>query len=59
MTTFESAYQAGRDCALNGPNESNCCFRWFATRTMTSEWERGKREAEAERQPANKGGDAK
>ena len=39
------AYKAGFDCGVNGANISNCHFRFFATREMTSEWERGKRDA--------------
>ena len=40
------AYEAGRDCGLNGPNMSNCHFSLFATPAMTKAWERGKREGE-------------
>ena len=42
--TFESPYDAGRDCAINGANTDNCNFRWFSSPESTAEWERGKRD---------------
>jgi hypothetical protein len=42
---FPSAYEAGRDGGLNGSNEANTHFGWFATKASMQEWERGKREA--------------
>jgi hypothetical protein len=40
------AYAMGRDCALNGPNQTNCHFSLFATPEQTRAWEKGKAEAE-------------
>lgn len=45
--TEEEAYEAGRDSALNGPNESNCHFAFFAAPELTAAWERGRDEAGA------------
>jgi len=42
MSELKTAYEAGRDCALNGANTENCNFKWFATPESTAEWERGK-----------------
>lgn len=39
---IDYAYRMGRDCAINGPNETNCDFRIFATPVCTDAWERGK-----------------
>jgi hypothetical protein len=43
---FVTAYEAGKDCAVNGPNEANCHFVWFASDSSKAEWERGKRDGE-------------
>jgi hypothetical protein len=43
---FNSAYDAGYDCGLNGSDTINCHFGWFATKESMQEWERGKRNAE-------------
>ena len=43
---FPSAYEAGRDCALNGATTANCHFSWFASPEQTAEWQRGKEDAE-------------
>ena len=40
--TLVDAYNAGLDCALTGPNTTNCDFRLFATKELTKAWERGK-----------------
>lgn len=40
-------YQMGYDCAINGPNKTNCDLSLFATQTLTNEWERGKADGEA------------
>lgn len=42
----EEAYKAGVDCALNGVNEKNCHFSWFATPELMKAWERGKASVE-------------
>lgn len=42
---ISSAYEAGKDCTINGANTENCNFKWFATPELLAEWERGKREA--------------
>jgi len=39
------AYELGKDCANNGPNDKNCHFSIFSSPENTREWERGKREA--------------
>lgn len=41
--TEEEAERAGRDCALNGPNQTNCHFSLFARPELTRAWERGKK----------------
>lgn len=46
MITIQQAYDYGKDCGLRGPNETNCNFRIFATRELTTEWERGKADAD-------------
>ena len=35
------AFEAGRDFAVNGPNETNCNYRHFATRELKDAWEKG------------------
>lgn len=40
--TLADAYNAGLDCALNGPNITNCDYRLFATKELTAAWEHGK-----------------
>ena len=42
-------YEAGYDCGKNGPNQTNCDFRLFATPFMTRSWELGKKDAESGR----------
>lgn len=42
LDKFPSPYEAGMDCAENGPNEDNCHFGWFSTPERRDEWERGK-----------------
>lgn len=42
LDKFPSPYEAGIDCAMNGPNEDNCHFGWFSTPERRDEWERGK-----------------
>lgn len=39
-------YRMGRDCAKNGPNETNCHFSLFSSHEKMKEWERGKRDEE-------------
>jgi hypothetical protein len=41
-STIKQAFEAGRDCGLNGPNEKNCDFRLFCTPEHTSAWENGR-----------------
>ena len=45
------AYRMGRDCAVNGPNTTNCHHSIFSSPESTRAWERGKRDAEVEPQP--------
>lgn len=40
-------YLAGYDSGVNGPNETNCNFRLFATPEQTKEWERGRFDADS------------
>lgn len=40
------AYQAGFDCGMNGPNESNGHFSLFASEKSMHDWEAGKHDAE-------------
>lgn len=51
MTTsdFKTAYEAGYDAGLNGPNTENCNFSWFCDRGSTKEWERGKKDGDFEK----------
>ena len=35
------AFKAGRDCANNGANTTNCNFRYFLAKELTAEWQRG------------------
>ena len=38
----KKAYEAGKDCALNGANQENCDFRIFSSPEKTKAWENGK-----------------
>jgi len=40
----DECYEAGFDCALNGTNEINCHFLFFATKEKMERWEMGKRD---------------
>lgn len=42
---FPTAYDAGRDCAINGPNVANCHFGFFGSKESMEEWSRGKASA--------------
>ncbi len=42
-------YHAGYDCGVNGPNEVNCYYGFFATPEFTAVWEKGKAGGEAAR----------
>ncbi len=46
--TKQQAYDAGRDCAKNGANTTNCHFTLFATHELTKEWQRGYDEGKVE-----------
>lgn len=48
LRSRNDAYDAGYDCALNGANDKNCHFGWFSSPSFTREWERGKRDGEAD-----------
>ena len=48
MDDIQEAYEAGRDCAINGANTTNCHIRHFAARELTDAWEKGKAEADKE-----------
>jgi hypothetical protein len=45
VPTVHDSYRMGRDYALNGPNNSNCRFRLFATPEHTRAWEKGRCDA--------------
>ena len=40
----DRARRMGRDCAINGPNTTNCHFTIFTRPEWTRAWEQGKRE---------------
>jgi len=42
MSNITTAFEAGKDYALNGANTDNCNFKWFATPESLAEWEKGK-----------------
>lgn len=42
QSSQQGAYEAGRDCGLNGPDTRNCHFRIFGSPEQTKSWERGK-----------------
>ena len=42
----KAAYIAGFDCAKNGATQKNCHFKYFSRQSMTTAWERGKRDGE-------------
>ena len=44
----KAARDAGRDCALNGANTTNCHFSYFARPELTRAWEEGKKQGEGE-----------
>lgn len=37
----KEAYEAGKECALNGPNQENCSPRHFRRLYYVDSWERG------------------
>jgi hypothetical protein len=43
------AFHAGRDVAIYGPDPTNCHFRYFGTRGLTAQWERGNKAGHEER----------
>ena len=44
--TLDEAWRMGRDCVLNGPNDKNCHFRFFATPQLTQAWTEGRQSLE-------------
>lgn len=42
---FDHPYDAGFDSFINGPNEKNCFFGWFAHKSNTQWWEQGVKDA--------------
>lgn len=42
------AFERGRDCGRNGPNEHNCHFAIFSCPENTKAWEYGKKAGENE-----------
>lgn len=49
------AFNAGRDCALRGPDLVNCHFAHFRERRLTDAWERGKAEGDRLRAASEEG----
>lgn len=45
----EHAERMGFDAGYNKPDETNCHFSLFATRALTTAWERGKKRGEEKR----------
>ena len=45
----ETAWMAGRECAINGATTENCHFSLFARPKLTQAWERGKKAGEWEK----------
>jgi hypothetical protein len=43
---LREAFEAGRDCAINKPSETNCDYRLFADREYALAWGRGVQEGE-------------
>ena len=46
--TKRQARKAGRDCARNGANTTNCHFSLFANHELMMEWQKGFDEGKAE-----------
>jgi len=46
-------YDAGKDCAMNGPDTANCHFSLFSTPERMAEWEAGKRAGDQEKDHAD------
>jgi len=44
--SLTEAFDAGVDCARNGPSETNCHVRLFCDRAHTKVWEAGKQSEE-------------
>ena len=55
---LDAAYKAGYDSAVNGPNQTNCNFRFFATPQLTASWETGRAYGNAGKVPASKATEA-
>jgi len=54
---LDHAYKMGWDCGVNGPDaDTNCHFSIFKSIAATKEWERGKRDAEEEKQKSGQKG---
>ena len=39
--TKKQAFDAGRDCAKNGANTTNCHFTLFASKELMKAWQKG------------------
>ena len=48
-TTEAEAHEAGRSSVIDGPNQTNCHFRYFRTQAFTAAWEQGAAEAAKEK----------
>ena len=50
--TEKLAEQAGYDAGVNGSNTVNSHFKWFMAPHLTKAWERGKKRADAAKEPS-------
>ena len=44
-TALHTAFDAGWDSVVNGPDTTNCNFIWFSKPEWTKDWELGARKA--------------
>jgi hypothetical protein len=49
--TFATAYDAGHDAGLRGPDTNNCHFGYFRSKESTADWERGNRDGKSAAPP--------
>lgn len=52
---FATAYEAGYNCGVRGPNTDNCHFGFFGSPASTKEWERGKAAGDRDRENGTTG----
>ena len=44
----DKAYDAGKDCAINGADTTNCHFSLFSSPEIMKSWQKGKNDGEEE-----------